>query len=137
MTRCVALSLFAAGLFLSTAASGQPSAASSAASVDTSIVLVRVAGAWQAGGRSGFSRLIVTGAANRVSLSVEWIGSDGAIVQTQPLAAPPGAEQLPLARIRNQGSGADTSVTFDTPAGDTFVLVVGAPGEATFGPATN
>jgi hypothetical protein len=136
MIRCVTLSLFAAGLFLSTAATGQYSAAS-AASVDASIVLVRIAGPWQAGGRTGFSRLVVTGSANRVSLNVEWIGSDGSIVHAQPLQTPPGAEQLPLARIRNQGSGADTSVMFDTPAGDTFVLVVGAPGEATFGPATN
>jgi hypothetical protein len=136
MTRCVALSLFAASLFLSTAAS-VPHSAAQAAGVDASIVLVRVAGPWQAGGRTGFSRLVVTGAANRVSLSVEWIGSDGAIVQTQPLEALPGAEQLPLARIRNQGGGADTAVTFDTPAGDTFVLVVGPPGQAKFGPATN
>src|SRR5687768_12047110 len=84
MTRCVALSLFAASLFLSTAVPA-PHSAAQAAGVDASIVLVRVAGPWQAGGRTGFSRLVVSGAANRVSLSVEWIGSDGAIVQAQAL----------------------------------------------------
>jgi hypothetical protein len=111
--------------------------ASSVASVSPSIVLVRVAGPWEAGGQAGFSRLVATGSGNRVSLSVEWIGSQGTVVQAIPLQAPPGAEQLPVARIRNQNSGAETSVFFDTPAGDTFVLAVGAPGEASFGPATN
>jgi hypothetical protein len=100
-------------------------------------VLVRVIGAWQANGQSGFSRLVATGSGNRVALTVEWIGSQNTVVHAQPLEAPPGAEQLPVARIRNQGGGGQTSVTFDTPAGDTFILVVGAPGQASFGPATN
>jgi hypothetical protein len=136
MRLCVALCLSLACLALPASASAQ-NPAPPVTSVSPSIVLVRVIGPWQAGGQAGFSRLVATGSGNRVSLSVEWIGSQGTVVQAIPLQAPPGAEQLPLARIRNQNNGAEISVFFDTPAGDTFVLAAGAPGQASFGPATN
>lgn len=135
MKVCVALSLSLACLLLPAAASAQPAAPP--VSVSPSIVLVRVAGAWQSGGQNGFSRLVATGSGNRVSLSVEWIGPEGTVIKALPIQAPSGAEQLPVARMRNQGGDGETSVFFDTPAGDTFVLVVGGPGQASFGPATN
>jgi hypothetical protein len=135
MKLCVALSLSLACFCLPASVSAQP--APSSVSVSPSIVLVRVIGAWQSGGRQGFSRLVATGSGNRVSLSVEWIGPESTVIQALPLQAPPGAEQIPVARIRNQGGGGETSVFFDTPGGDTFVLVAGAPGQASFGPATN
>jgi hypothetical protein len=106
-------------------------------SVSPSVVLVRVIGGFQSNGQAGFSRLVVLGSGNRVSLSVEWIGSQSQVISSVPLQAPPGAEQIPVARIRNQGGGGETQVLFDTPAGDTFILAVGGPGHASFGPATN
>ncbi|BCJ90721.1 hypothetical protein IZ6_14560 [Terrihabitans soli] len=135
MKFCVALSLSFASLFLPVSASAQIPAPTS--SVSPSVVMVRVIGAWQAAGRQGFSRVVALGSANRITLSVEWIGPDNSVVQALPLQVPPGAEQIPVARMRNQGGGGQTSVFFDTPAGDTFVLVVGGPGQANFGPATN
>lgn len=135
MKVCVALSLSLACLLLPVSASAQNPIPP--VSVSPSVVLVRVAGPFQSGGQVGYSRLVALGSGNRVSLSVEWIGSQGTVIQALPLQTPPGAEQLPVARMRNQGGGGQTSVFFDTPAGDTFVLVVGGPGQASFGPATN
>ena len=135
MKTCVALSVSLACLLLPASVSAQNPIPP--ASVSPSAVLVRVVGAWQASGQTGFSRLVAMGSGNRVALTVEWIGSQNTVVHALPLEAPPGAEQPPVARIRNQGGGGQTSVFFDTPAGDTFVLVVGGPGQASFGPATN
>lgn len=135
MKVCVALSLSLASIFLPVSASAQNPLPP--VSVAPSVVLVRVIGGFQSGGQQGFSRLVVLGSGNRVSLNVEWIGSQSTVISSLPLQAPPGAEQIPVARIRNQGGGGQTQVFFDTPAGDTFVLVVGGPGQASFGPATN
>jgi hypothetical protein len=134
MKVCVALSLSLALLLPLPALAQNPLPP---VSVSPSVVLVRVVGGFQSGGQSGFSRLVVLGSGNRVSLSVEWIGSQSTVIDSMPLQAPPGAEQIPVARIRNQGGGGETQVFFDTPAGDTFVLVVGGPGQASFGPASN
>ena len=110
-----------------------PAAAQMAPALDTNIVFVRVVGPWQSGGSMGFSRLVAKGSGTEVALTVEWISTDGQVVQTAPLSPPPGAEQLPLAKVRN----AEGAVYFDTAQGDTFVLRVGAPGDAQFGAASN
>lgn len=100
------------------------------------VVLVRVAGPWQADGQRGFSRLVGTAAADGVTLIVEWISDAGELVRSTPLAAPSGSQNLALARVHGETGANDSIVYFDT-GDDTFVLTVGAPGEAKFGPATN
>ena len=109
----------------------------SAQSVSPDIVVVRVAGPWETASDRGFSRLVGQAAGGQLALSVEWISDTGNVVQAVRLPMPPGAENLALARARGEAGQADSAVYFDTPGGDTFVLVVGAPGEARFGPATN
>ena len=129
MFRCVALPVFALLTF------SAPAFAQSAAAPD--VVLVRVAGPWQTAQGSGISRLVGRSAGGRVSLAVEWISDAGQIVQSMPLAPAPGIENLPLARVRGETGQTDSAVYFDTSGGDTFALIVGAPGEARFGPASN
>ena len=126
MLRCVA--------FLALALLVSPAAAQS---VSPDIVVVRVAGPWETANDRGFSRLVGQAAGGQLALSIEWISDSGSIVKAMPLPMPPGAENLALARARGETGPADSAVYFDTPGGDTFVLVVGAPGEARFGPATN
>jgi hypothetical protein len=109
----------------------------STSGIGADIIMLRVAGPWQSGGQRGVSRLIATGSGGRIGLSVEWIADTGAIVSALPLAVPPGAEHVPLARVHNETGGGESVVYFDTPDGDSFVLMVGAPGVAKFGPASN
>ena len=120
--------------FLALALLAAPAAAQS---VGTDIVLVRVAGPWQTAGDRGFSRLVGKAESGRLAVALEWISESGAIVQTMPLPVPPGAEDLALARVRGENGPADSAVYFITPGGETFVLIVGAPGDARLGPATN
>jgi hypothetical protein len=129
---CLSLSLNGPSAAQYTAAS-----APGGSSVAADVLMVRIAGPWQSGNQRGFSRLVATGAAGHVALSVEWIGDAGNLVHALPLQPPPGAEHLPLARMRNENGQGESVVYFDTPAGDTFVLTVGAPGDARFGAATN
>lgn len=128
MFRCVVLVFLA--LLVSAPAQSQ-------SLVAPGVVLVRVAGPWQTATGSGISRLVAHSAGGRISLTVDWISNNGQIVQSMPIAPPPGAEDLPLARMRGESGPADSIVYFDTPHGDTFTLIVGAPGEARFGAASN
>jgi hypothetical protein len=129
MFRCVALFVLAL-LAL-------PAPAHAQSSVAPDIVLVRVAGPWQTAAGGGISRLVARSGGGAVALAVEWISDSGQVVQSMPVAAPPGSENLPLARIRNDSGTADSAVYFDTPDGNTFTLIVGPPGEARFGAASN
>lgn len=126
MLRCVA--------FVALALLVAPAAAQS---VSPDIVIVRVAGPWETASDRGFSRLVGQAAAGQLALTVEWISDSGSVVKAARLPLPPGAENLALARMRGENGPADSAVYFDTPGGDTFVLVVGAPGDARLGPATN
>lgn len=148
MSRCAAfltalcLALPAAAQDVTPAQTGAPlplqgMARPAAASLAPDIVLVRVAGPWETATDRGFSRLIGRQAGNRLSLVVEWISDGGQTVQSMPLDAPEGSGGLALARMRSETGPADSAVYFDTPDGDTFVLVAGPPGEARFGPASN
>jgi len=107
-----------------------------APAIGPDVVLVRVAGPWEAGGQRGFSRLVGTATAGSVALSVEWVSDAGAVVQTMPLTSPQGSQTLPLARMRGETGPEDSALYLDT-GDDTFVLIVGAPGQAKFGSASN
>jgi hypothetical protein len=128
MFRCVALVVLA--LLVSAPAHSQ-------SPVGPDVVLVRVAGPWRTATGSGVSRLVAHSAGGRISLTVDWISNSGQIVQSMPIAPPPGAEDLPLARMRGESGPADSAVYFDTPSGDTFTLIVGPPGEAKLDAASN
>ena len=101
------------------------------------VVVVRVAGPWETATERGISRFVARMAGGRLSLNVDWISDAGRIVQSIPIDTPPGAENLPLARVRSESDPTDSAVYFDTAGGETFVLIVGMPGEARFGPASN
>ncbi len=114
-----------------------PAAALSQSAAAPDVVLVRVAGPWQTATDNGISRLVARSSGGQIMLNVEWISNAGQIVQSMPLNAAPGTENLPLARVRGETGPADSAVYFDTAGGETFALIVGAPGEARFGPASN
>lgn len=126
MLRCVAF--LALALFVSPVAA-QP--------VSPDIVVVRAAGPWETASDRGFSRLVGQATGGQLALSIEWISDSGSVVKAMRLPMVPGAENLALASMRGESGPVDSAVYFDTSGGDTFVLVVGAPGEARFGPATN
>jgi hypothetical protein len=111
-------------------------------SVPTDVVMVRVVGPWEADSRKGFSRLIATAFGGQLSMHVQWISDTGEIVATQELEGSAEAPQLALATVRAENGKENSAVYFDTPEDaqgfrETFVLIVGAPGDARFGPATN
>ncbi|MFC5068293.1 hypothetical protein [Flaviflagellibacter deserti] len=114
----------------------------SVGSVPTDVVMVRVVGPWEADGRKGFSRLVATAFGGQLSMHVQWISDAGEIVATQELEGSAEAPQLALATVRAENGKDNSAVYFDTPEDaqgfrETFVLIVGQPGDARFGPATN
>jgi hypothetical protein len=118
---------------------GQPP---SIGSVPTDVVMVRVVGPWDADGRKGFSRLVASAFGGQLSMTVQWISDTGEIVATQELEGSAEAPQLALATVRAENGKDNSAVYFDTPEDaqgfrETFVLIVGQPGDARFGPATN
>ncbi|MDX6807601.1 hypothetical protein [Terrihabitans rhizophilus] len=110
--------------------------------IPTDILMVRVLGPWAADGGSGFSRAIGKVSAGALQLYVQWISDEGEIIQTQEIEQESETPQLALASVRSETGDEESAVYFDTPQDEqgfreTFVLIVGAPGTARFGPATN
>ncbi len=111
-------------------------------SVPTDVVMVRIVGPWEADGRKGFSRLVATAFGGQLSMHVQWISDTGEIVATRELEGSAEAPQLALATVRAENGKENSAVYFDTPEDaqgfrETFVLIVGQPDDARFGPATN
>jgi hypothetical protein len=110
--------------------------------IPTDIVIVRVLGPWTAEGKSGFSRAVGKVSAGDLSLYVEWITDDGEVVRTTQIEESAETPQLALATIRSETGDEDSAAYFETPEDaqgfrEIFVLIVGEPGNARFGPATN
>jgi hypothetical protein len=110
--------------------------------VPTDILMVRVLGPWAADGSSGFSRAIGKVSSGTLQLYVQWVSDEGEIIQTHEIEQEAETPQLALASVRSETGDEESAVYFDTPQDDqgfreTFVLIVGAPGSARFGPATN
>lgn len=111
--------------------------------VPAKVWAVRIAGGWEADGRKGFSRLIGSFESGGQKLTVQWLAEpDGRIVAAKTLEDEE-AQKLTFGdfRAEPEDSGGVTMFLDTIPdrdgLRDTWVLVIGAPGEARFGPATN
>ena len=113
------------------------------AAVSHEVVLVRVAGPWSSEGRNGLSRIVATITGGKLSLYVQWLADgNNRVVETRELPGAADAPQLALATIRTERDADGTVLYMDAPEDEqgfqeTYVLIIGAPGEARFGPATN
>jgi hypothetical protein len=110
--------------------------------ISTEIVLLRVIGPWTDGDSKGFSRVVSRVSGGKLNLYVQWIGADGKTTQTAEVDGAQNVPQLALSEIRVEAGDEDSGVYFDTPEDaqgfrETYVLIIGRPGEARFGPATN
>lgn len=110
--------------------------------ISTEIVLLRVVGPWTDGDAKGFSRVVARVSGGQLNLYVQWIGADGKATQTAEVDGAQLVPQLALSEIRVEAGDEDSGVYFDTPEDsqgfrETYVLIIGRPGEARFGPATN
>lgn len=106
------------------------------------IVLVRAIGPWSQDGRKGFSRVVAIASGKGLLLYAQWLESNGEVFESKELEGADAAPELALGDIRIETGPEDSSVYFDTPPDrqgmrETYVLVIGQPGDARFGPATN
>lgn len=111
--------------------------------VPAKVWAVRIAGGWEADGRRGFSRVIGAFEGDRQKLTVQWLAEpDGRVVDAKILDDEDAAK-LTFGDMRAEpGDQGGVTVFLDTVPDaddirDTWVLVIGAPGDARFGPATN
>ncbi|MFC7051339.1 hypothetical protein ACFQI3_01400 [Hansschlegelia quercus] len=120
-----------------------PSRAEDATSgVPSSVFAVRRAGDWQSDSGKGFSRVIGVLDAGKQRLYAQWIaGDDGHVVATKEVVDEEAAK-LTFGDIRAEPGDEGVTVFLDTEPDkdgmrDTWVMVLGAPGDVRFGPATN
>ncbi|GGE43961.1 hypothetical protein GCM10007276_21360 [Agaricicola taiwanensis] len=113
--------------------------------IDPTVFAVRVVGPWSEGDLQGFSRVVLVAEGDTPKLYVQWVEqpSEGEpnIIATIEIAQV-AEEKLVFGDIRVEASQNDASVFLDTRVDvqgfrETYVLNVGAPGRAQFGPATN
>jgi hypothetical protein len=104
---------------------------------------VRIAGGWDADGRRGFSRVIGSFEGERQKLTVQWLAEpDGLVIEAKELEDEDAAK-LTFGDMRAEPSDSGgVTVFLDTLPDsdgirDTWVLIIGGPGEVRFGPATN
>ena len=104
---------------------------------------VRIAGGWEANGKKGFSRVIGAFEGDRQKLTVQWLAEpDGQVIDAVDLSDDEAAK-LTFGDIRAEPEEkGGITVFLDTVPDndglrDTWVLVIGDPGDVRFGPATN
>lgn len=125
----------------------QPAQAAPAAADDLGVPArvwaVRIAGGWEADGKRGFSRVIGSFEGDRQKLTVQWLAEPDARVVESKVLEDEEAAKLTFGDMRAEpGDQGGVTVFLDTVPDndglrDTWVLVLGAPGDARFGPATN
>lgn len=111
-------------------------------SLSNEIALLRIVGPWQAEGKKGFIRVVGTTSGGRLTLYAQWITQSGEVFATAEIPEAAEKPELALGDIRVEAGDPESSVYFDTLPDaqgfrETFVLMLGFPGEARFGPATN
>ena len=117
-------------------------AASDPLGVPANIFAVRVAGPWSAGEQRGFTRVVGVIDGERQRFYVQWLSEpDGHVVETKELEDEEAAK-LTFGDVRAEQEETGVTVFLDTVPDkdgmrDTWVLIIGAPGEMRFGPATN
>lgn len=121
----------------------QGAAAGDAIGVPARVWAVRIAGGWEADGKRGFSRVIGTFEGDRQKLTVQWLAEpDGRVIEAKELEDEEAAK-LTFGDMRAEpGDRGGVTVFLDTLPDsdgirDTWVLILGEPGDARFGPATN
>ncbi|WP_020178553.1 hypothetical protein [Methylopila sp. M107] len=111
--------------------------------VPAKVWAVRIAGGWEANGRKGFSRVIGAFEGDKQKLTVQWLAEpDGQVIDSTELDDPEAAKlTFGDLRAEPEDSGGVTMFLDTIPDSDglrdTWVLVIGDPGDARFGPATN
>jgi hypothetical protein len=118
-------------------------AAMDAIGVPAKVWAVRIAGGWEADGKRGFSRVIGTFEGDSQRLTVQWLAEpDGRVIDSKVLEDEE-ASKLTFGDMRAEpGERGGVTVFLDTLPDadgirDTWVLILGGPGEARFGPAMN
>jgi len=110
--------------------------------VPAQVIALRVGGPWEADGKRGFSRVIGVLNGDRQRFYVQWLEEpDFRVVETKELQDPDAAE-LTFGDVRAEPADTGVTVFLDTIPDkdgmrDTWVIVIGEPGDARFGPATN
>lgn len=112
------------------------------AALPSELLMLRAIGPWKTDDAKGFVRLVALAQDNALNFYVQWIDDSGKVVETKKLEGADQAPQLALADIRVETGEDESSVYLDTPKdaqgfSQTYVLVLGEPGKAQFGPATN
>lgn len=117
------------------------------ASVAAEVALVRIVGPWDTAEQKGFSRLVALVRGGAPTLYVQWIATgaspaDNTVVQTALVAGAEAVPTLPLAEVAVYPDRNNSEVTFALPhprgaEGQSYVLDVGLPGDARFGPESH
>lgn len=124
------------------ASSGGEAVPAALTSLPSEVLMLRAIGPWKTADAKGFVRLVALAQDNKLDFYVQWIDDSGKVVETKRLEGADQAPQLALADIRVETGEDESSVYLDTPKdaqgfSQTYVLVLGEPGKAQFGPATN
>jgi hypothetical protein len=112
------------------------------AAVPAAVFVLRRAGPWEADGVKGFSRVVGIMDGNKQRFYAQWLAADdGHIVATKEVADDEAAK-LTFGDVRAEPGDEGVTVFLDTEPDkdgmrDTWVMVLGAPGDVRFGPATN
>jgi hypothetical protein len=112
------------------------------AALPSQVLMLRAVGPWKTADNKGFVRLVALAEDSALNFYVQWIDDSGKLIETKKLEGADQAPQLALADIRIETGGEESSVYLDTPRdaqgfSQTYVLILGEPGKAQFGPATN
>lgn len=124
----------------------KPAAPSSTAAdilnVPSAIFALRRAGSWDADGAKGFSRVIGVTDGDKQRFFAQWLAeSDGHVVATKEVVDEDAAKLI-FGDVRAETGEDGVTVFLDTEPDkdgmrDTWVMVLGGPGDVRFGPATN
>lgn len=126
-----------------TGAAEDRAAAGDSVGVPAKVWAVRIAGGWEADGLRGFSRVIGTFEGDHQKLTVQWLAAPDGRVINEVVLDDEEAAKLTFGDMRAEPEDrGGVTVFLDTLPDrdglrDTWVLIIGAPGEARFGPATN
>ncbi|HVV95408.1 MAG TPA: hypothetical protein VHD15_18515 [Hyphomicrobiales bacterium] len=117
------------------------------AAVAPEVALVRIIGPWDTAEQRGFSRLVVVVKDGVPTLHVQWLADSGsgqgaAAVESVVVKGAEAVPSLPLAEVAVDPGRNDAEVTFALPhpkgaEGESYVLDVGLPGDARFGPESH
>jgi hypothetical protein len=117
------------------------------AAVAPEIAMVRIVGPWDTAEQHGFSRLVLVVKGGVPTLHVQWFaesssGQGAKVVESVVVKGAEAVPSLPLADVAVDPDRNDAEVTFGLPhpkgaEGESYVLDVGLPGDARYGPESH